>query len=70
MARPRGNCRAEVRGEKARGATLYVTLEPCNHTGRTGPCTEAIIAAGVQRVVAAMDDPNPVIPAAALSVSA
>jgi len=47
-------------GEKTRGATLYVTLEPCNHTGRTGPCTEAIIAAGVQRVVAAMDDPNPV----------
>src|SRR5438128_7493321 len=46
--------------EKARGATLYVTLEPCNHTGRTGPCTDAIIAAGVQRVVAAMDDPNPV----------
>jgi len=45
-------------GEKARGATLYVTLEPCNHTGRTGPCTEAIIAAGVQRVVAAMEDPN------------
>ncbi len=47
-------------GEKARGATIYVTLEPCNHTGRTGPCTEVIIAAGVQRVVAAMDDPNPV----------
>jgi diaminohydroxyphosphoribosylaminopyrimidine deaminase/5-amino-6-(5-phosphoribosylamino)uracil reductase len=47
-------------GDKARGATLYVTLEPCNHTGRTGPCTEAIIAAGVQRVVAAMDDANPV----------
>ena len=46
-------------GDKTRGATLYVTLEPCNHTGRTGPCTEAIIAAGVQRVVAAMDDPNP-----------
>jgi diaminohydroxyphosphoribosylaminopyrimidine deaminase/5-amino-6-(5-phosphoribosylamino)uracil reductase len=46
-------------GVKAPGATLYVTLEPCNHTGRTGPCTEAIIAAGVQRVVAAMDDPNP-----------
>ena len=47
-------------GEKARGATMYVTLEPCNHTGRTGPCTEAIIAAGVQRVVAATEDPNPV----------
>jgi len=47
-------------GEKARGATLYVTLEPCNHTGRTGPCTEAIIAAGIHRVVAAMEDPNPV----------
>jgi diaminohydroxyphosphoribosylaminopyrimidine deaminase/5-amino-6-(5-phosphoribosylamino)uracil reductase len=47
-------------GEKARGSTMYVTLEPCNHAGRTGPCTEAIIAAGVQRVVAAMEDPNPV----------
>src|ERR1700690_1776228 len=46
-------------GSRARGATLYVTLEPCNHTGRTGPCTEAIIAAGISRVVAAMEDPNP-----------
>jgi diaminohydroxyphosphoribosylaminopyrimidine deaminase / 5-amino-6-(5-phosphoribosylamino)uracil reductase len=46
--------------EKARGATLYVTLEPCSHQGRTGPCTEAIIAAGVARVVAAIEDPNPV----------
>lgn len=46
-------------GEKARGATLYVTLEPCCTTGRTGPCTKAIIAAGVTRVVAAMKDPNP-----------
>src|SRR5271169_1581656 len=46
-------------GEKARGATLYVTLEPCCTTGRTGPCTKAIIAAGVTRVVAAMHDPNP-----------
>jgi len=46
-------------GEKARGGTLYVNLEPCNHTGHTGPCTEAIIADGVRRVVAAMQDPNP-----------
>lgn len=46
-------------GERAKGATLYVTLEPCNHTGRTGPCSEAIIAAGICRVVAAMEDPNP-----------
>ena len=46
-------------GEKARGATLYVNLEPCNHTGRTGPCTEAILAAGVERVVAGVEDPNP-----------
>src|ERR1700674_276467 len=46
-------------GEKAQSATLYVTLEPCNHLGRTGPCTEAIIAAGIQRVVATVDDPNP-----------
>jgi diaminohydroxyphosphoribosylaminopyrimidine deaminase/5-amino-6-(5-phosphoribosylamino)uracil reductase len=44
-------------GEKARGSTLYVTLEPCNHTGRTGPCSEAIIAAGVKRVVFACKDP-------------
>src|ERR1700756_1512892 len=47
-------------GGRGRGGTLYVTLEPCNHTGRTGPCTEAIIASGVRRVVAAMEDPNPV----------
>jgi diaminohydroxyphosphoribosylaminopyrimidine deaminase / 5-amino-6-(5-phosphoribosylamino)uracil reductase len=46
-------------GAKASGATLYVSLEPCNHTGRTAPCTEAIIAAGVKRVVAAIEDPNP-----------
>jgi len=45
--------------ERTKGATLYVNLEPCNHAGRTGPCTEAIISAGVQRVVAAMEDPNP-----------
>ena len=46
-------------GERARGATLYCTLEPCAHTGRTGPCTERIIAAGIARVVAAMEDPVP-----------
>ncbi len=46
-------------GEKARGATAYVTLEPCSHTGRTGPCADALVEAGVARVVAAMEDPNP-----------
>src|SRR5579864_2209202 len=49
----------EAAGEFARGATLYINLEPCCHTGRTGPCTQALIAAGVIRVVAAMPDPNP-----------
>ncbi len=49
-------------GKKARGATLYCTLEPCNHTGRTGPCTEAIIAAGISRVVFAGVDSNPHVP--------
>ena len=48
-------------GKSARGATLYVNLEPCCHRGRTGPCTKAIIAAGVKRVVAAMRDPNPAV---------
>jgi diaminohydroxyphosphoribosylaminopyrimidine deaminase/5-amino-6-(5-phosphoribosylamino)uracil reductase len=47
-------------GERARGGTAIVTLEPCNHTGRTGPCSEALIAAGIQRVVIAVDDPTPV----------
>jgi len=48
-------------GERARGATLYCTLEPCAHTGRTGPCTERIIAAGIRRVVVAMEDPFPLV---------
>ncbi|MGZ6142597.1 MAG: bifunctional diaminohydroxyphosphoribosylaminopyrimidine deaminase/5-amino-6-(5-phosphoribosylamino)uracil reductase RibD, partial [Myxococcales bacterium] len=48
-------------GERARGADLYVTLEPCNHTGRTPPCTEAILAAGVKRVFFGSDDPNPLV---------
>ncbi len=48
-------------GDAARGATLYITLEPCSHHGRTRPCADAIIEAGVGRVVAAMQDPNPLV---------
>lgn len=61
-----GEAHAEVHalqtaGALARGATLYCTLEPCAHMGRTGPCTDRIIAAGITRVVAAMEDPNPLV---------
>src|SRR5207248_4543138 len=48
-------------GEAARGATLYVTLEPCCHHGKTPPCTDAVLRAGVRRVVAAMPDPFPAV---------
>src|SRR4029077_18028670 len=51
----------ETAGESAIGATLYINLEPCCHMGRTGPCSQALIAADVARVVAAMADPNPAV---------
>src|SRR5437588_2728304 len=51
----------EQAGEKARGATLYINLEPCCHQGRTPPCTDKLIKAGIKRVVAGMPDPNPVV---------
>ena len=51
----------EQAGERARGATLCLNLEPCSHQGRTGPCADAVIKAGVRRVVAAMQDPNPLV---------
>src|ERR1700692_1291882 len=61
-----GQAHAEVNalaaaGDAARGATLYVTLEPCCHHGKTPPCTEAVLRAGIRRVVAAMADPFPLV---------
>ena len=61
---PGGRPHAEVEalrraGEAARGATLYATLEPCSHHGKTPPCVDAIMAAGIARVVSALEDPNP-----------
>ncbi len=68
-----GSAHAEVvalmdAGEQARGATVYVTLEPCCHQGRTGPCTEALRKAGVKRVVVSMTDPNPLVAGKGLAV--
>jgi diaminohydroxyphosphoribosylaminopyrimidine deaminase/5-amino-6-(5-phosphoribosylamino)uracil reductase len=58
----------EEAGPWARGATLYCTLEPCSHIGRTGPCTERIVSAGIKRVVAAMEDPFPAVSGRGLAI--
>ena len=67
-----GTAHAEVMalaeaGDRARGATVVCTLEPCDHTGRTGPCTRALIEAGVARVVVGAGDPNPVVDGAGVA---
>jgi len=67
-----GEAHAEIHalhfaGENARGATAYVTLEPCNHQGKTGPCSHALVEAGVTRVVYAMEDPNPLVAGAGIT---
>ena len=65
FTQPAGGNHAEIEAlqavDEASGATAYVTLEPCSHRGKTGPCTDALIAAGVSRVVVAMQDPNPLV---------
>jgi diaminohydroxyphosphoribosylaminopyrimidine deaminase/5-amino-6-(5-phosphoribosylamino)uracil reductase len=70
FTRPAGGNHAEVEALNvagdARGATAYVTLEPCSHQGKTGPCVDALIEAGVTRVVAALSDPNPLVAGAGL----
>ena len=68
-----GTAHAEIHaiseaGEATRNSTLYVTLEPCCHQGRTGPCTEAILTAGIKRVVVAMVDPNPLVAGCGIGV--
>lgn len=55
-------------GARARGATLYCTLEPCSHTGRTGPCAPAVVAAGIRRAVIAIQDPNPLVQGRGLAI--
>jgi diaminohydroxyphosphoribosylaminopyrimidine deaminase / 5-amino-6-(5-phosphoribosylamino)uracil reductase len=60
----------KIAGDKARGATMYVTLEPCNHTGTTAPCTQAIIDAGIKSVVYAVTDPNTVAAGGAAALKA
>jgi len=57
----------EQAGQRARGATLYLNLEPCSHTGRTPPCADAVIKAGIKHVVVAMRDPNPLVSGAGLA---